>query len=168
MFLRIKPCFYQNIEEEIPSPYQQLVRRVYTLWMSGCLFTCTSTQPCILSFSRLSSPHLPSSLLCSVFRHPVSKCDWVYCLVGWWRIWHKLWLLPAVARTLQSLQLHLLVQTTLQSFQVSYHLLNLTSHIWNSTEMHVAQRNEVTKISFERKLFQFHNELTTHPVGTQV
>uniref|UniRef100_A0A1A8M3V5 Secretory carrier-associated membrane protein n=1 Tax=Nothobranchius pienaari TaxID=704102 RepID=A0A1A8M3V5_9TELE len=38
--LRIKPCFYQNIEEEIPSPHQQLVRRVYMLWMmySGTLF----------------------------------------------------------------------------------------------------------------------------------
>lgn len=32
-FLRIKPCFYQNIDDEIPAPYQQLVRRVYTLWM---------------------------------------------------------------------------------------------------------------------------------------
>uniref|UniRef100_A0A1A8HZ72 Secretory carrier-associated membrane protein n=1 Tax=Nothobranchius kuhntae TaxID=321403 RepID=A0A1A8HZ72_NOTKU len=39
-FLRIKPCFYQNIEEEIPAPHQQLVRRVYMLWMmySGTLF----------------------------------------------------------------------------------------------------------------------------------
>lgn len=34
--LRIKPCFYQNIEEEIPAPHQQLVRKVYILWMSKC------------------------------------------------------------------------------------------------------------------------------------
>lgn len=33
-FVKIKPCFYQNIEEEIPAPHQQLVRRVYILWMS--------------------------------------------------------------------------------------------------------------------------------------
>ncbi|CAB1331418.1 unnamed protein product, partial [Coregonus sp. 'balchen'] len=33
-FLRIKPCFYQNVEEEIPAPHRQLVRRVYNLWMS--------------------------------------------------------------------------------------------------------------------------------------
>ncbi|KAK1896320.1 Secretory carrier-associated membrane protein 4 [Dissostichus eleginoides] len=39
-FFRIKPCFYHNIEDEIPAPHQQLVRRVYTLWMmySGTLF----------------------------------------------------------------------------------------------------------------------------------
>lgn len=33
-FMRIKSCFYQNIEEEIPELYQQLVKRIYTLWMS--------------------------------------------------------------------------------------------------------------------------------------
>lgn len=36
-FMRIKPCFYHNIEEEIPAPHQQLVRRIYTLWMSECV-----------------------------------------------------------------------------------------------------------------------------------
>lgn len=34
--VKIKPCFYQNIEEEIPDQYQHLVRRVYQLWMSEC------------------------------------------------------------------------------------------------------------------------------------
>uniref|UniRef100_A0A3B3B957 Secretory carrier-associated membrane protein n=1 Tax=Oryzias melastigma TaxID=30732 RepID=A0A3B3B957_ORYME len=39
-FLRIKPCFYQKIDEEIPAQYQQLVHRVFTLWImySGTLF----------------------------------------------------------------------------------------------------------------------------------
>ncbi|CAN9500592.1 unnamed protein product [Ophioblennius macclurei] len=39
-FIKIKPCFYQNIEEEIPEPHQQLVRRIYTLWRlySAALF----------------------------------------------------------------------------------------------------------------------------------
>lgn len=32
-FLRIKPCFYQNVDEEIPQPHCQLVRRVYNLWI---------------------------------------------------------------------------------------------------------------------------------------
>lgn len=38
-FLKVKPCFYQNIEEEIPANHQQLVRRIYILWMmySGTL-----------------------------------------------------------------------------------------------------------------------------------
>ena len=34
--LRIKPCFYHNIEEEIPAIHQQLVRKVYILWMRKC------------------------------------------------------------------------------------------------------------------------------------
>lgn len=35
-FLKIKPCFYQNIEEEIPDSYQQLVQRIFMLWKSKC------------------------------------------------------------------------------------------------------------------------------------
>lgn len=59
------------------------------------------------------------SLLCSVFRHAVLKCDLLYCLVGWrWKC-HQLWLLSSLAHPLQPMQLHLLVQTTLQSLQVS-------------------------------------------------
>lgn len=45
--LRIKPCFYQNIEDDIPAPHQQLVRKVYILWMmySGAL--CLNVISCI-------------------------------------------------------------------------------------------------------------------------
>lgn len=32
-FLRIKPCFYQNVDEEIPQPHRHIVHRVYKLWM---------------------------------------------------------------------------------------------------------------------------------------
>lgn len=43
--VRIRPCFYQNIEEEIPDHHQLLVRRVYQLWMREwfhCYGMCVS------------------------------------------------------------------------------------------------------------------------------
>uniref|UniRef100_A0A8C1EQ11 Secretory carrier-associated membrane protein n=3 Tax=Cyprinus carpio TaxID=7962 RepID=A0A8C1EQ11_CYPCA len=46
-FMRIKPCFYQNVAEEIPQPYQQLVRRVYNLWMLYCITLCVNVVACI-------------------------------------------------------------------------------------------------------------------------
>ncbi|XP_015220735.1 secretory carrier-associated membrane protein 4 isoform X2 [Lepisosteus oculatus] len=32
-FIPLKPCFYQDIEEEIPAQHHLLVRRVYYLWI---------------------------------------------------------------------------------------------------------------------------------------
>ncbi len=52
-FIRIKPCFYQNVDEEIPQPYQQLVRRVYNLWMCeyrNVAFTVKSSISDFLKF----------------------------------------------------------------------------------------------------------------------
>ncbi|KTG03814.1 hypothetical protein cypCar_00017254 [Cyprinus carpio] len=46
-FFRIKPCFYQNVAEEIPQPHQQLVRRVYNLWMLYCITLCVNVVACI-------------------------------------------------------------------------------------------------------------------------
>lgn len=46
-FIRIKPCFYQNVDDEIPQPYQQLVRRVYNLWMLYCITLCVNVVACI-------------------------------------------------------------------------------------------------------------------------
>ncbi|XP_059425588.1 secretory carrier-associated membrane protein 4-like [Carassius carassius] len=46
-FFRIKPCFYQNVAEEIPQPHQQLVRRVYSLWMLYCITLCVNVVACI-------------------------------------------------------------------------------------------------------------------------
>ncbi|XP_029939658.1 secretory carrier-associated membrane protein 4 [Salarias fasciatus] len=46
-FLKIKPCFYQNIEEEIPAAHQQLVRRVYTLWMMYAATLMANVISCI-------------------------------------------------------------------------------------------------------------------------
>ncbi|XP_054458814.1 secretory carrier-associated membrane protein 4 [Anoplopoma fimbria] len=46
-FMRIKPCFYHNIEDDIPEPHQQLVRRVYTLWMMYSGTLCLNVISCI-------------------------------------------------------------------------------------------------------------------------
>ena len=102
-------------------PLDEWVFWTYFMWvifrMKICC--CVTTSLPFFSFSPLSS------LPCSVFRHAVHKCDLVYCLVGWrWKC-NKLWLFPTLARPLQPVQLHLLVQTTLQSLQVSYHLVNV-------------------------------------------
>ncbi|TRZ02859.1 hypothetical protein DNTS_026728 [Danionella cerebrum] len=46
-FLRIKPCFYQNVEEEIPLHHQQLVRHAYKLWMLYSFTLCVNVVACI-------------------------------------------------------------------------------------------------------------------------
>lgn len=35
-FFPIKPCFYQNFEEEIPEDYRRMCKRMYYLWM--CMY----------------------------------------------------------------------------------------------------------------------------------
>lgn len=125
--VKIKPCFYQNIEEEIPEQHQLLVRRVYQLWMSECsaflVLWCGCCDSTVVGVEwNIMVSHLRfflPCLRCSVFCHIVHECHFLYCLVGWrWKC-HQLWLLAPMAHSLQSLQLHLLVQATLQSFQVS-------------------------------------------------
>lgn len=130
-FLRIKPCFYQNIEDEIPAPHQQLVRRVYTLWM--CKFFILPYKPPPVLFKIIRRVHLwcfyqalqhllssPLLTFCSVFRHAVHECHLLHCLVGWrWKC-HQFWLFSTLAHPLQPLQLHMLVQAALQSLQVSH------------------------------------------------
>lgn len=46
-FVRVRPCFYQNIEEEIPAQHQQLVRRVYMLWLMYSGTLCLNVISCI-------------------------------------------------------------------------------------------------------------------------
>ncbi|GAA6110844.1 secretory carrier-associated membrane protein 4 [Tachysurus ichikawai] len=46
-FLRIKPCFYQNIDEEIPQPHTQIVHRVYKLWILYSITLCVNLVSCI-------------------------------------------------------------------------------------------------------------------------
>ncbi|XP_048844984.1 secretory carrier-associated membrane protein 4-like isoform X2 [Brienomyrus brachyistius] len=46
-FIPIKPCFYQNIEEEIPAQHRRLVRRAYNLWILYSLTLCVNLVSCI-------------------------------------------------------------------------------------------------------------------------
>ncbi|KAL2090355.1 hypothetical protein ACEWY4_015043 [Coilia grayii] len=46
-FLRLKPCFYQNVEEEIPPQHHQLVHRVYKLWMLYAITLSVNIVSCI-------------------------------------------------------------------------------------------------------------------------
>ncbi|XP_063056985.1 secretory carrier-associated membrane protein 4 [Engraulis encrasicolus] len=46
-FMRLKPCFYQNVEEEIPAQHHLLVGRVYKLWMLYSITLCVNLVSCI-------------------------------------------------------------------------------------------------------------------------
>lgn len=119
--MKMKPCFYQNIEEEIPAQHQLLVRRVYQLWMSKCFaFTVLGSLSlsCMERYGFSLLCFLPSCLLCSVFCHAVLERHFLHCLVGWRWQCQQLWFLAPLAHSLHSLQLRLLVPATLQGFQV--------------------------------------------------
>lgn len=49
-FIPLKPCFYQNISDEIPIEHQLLVKRIYRLWLcepwgGGGASLCTPQTP---------------------------------------------------------------------------------------------------------------------------
>ncbi|KAF0042323.1 hypothetical protein F2P81_005855 [Scophthalmus maximus] len=76
-FLRIKPCFYHNIEEEIPPPHQQLVRRVYTLWMMYSATLCINVIACIAWWAGGGSAiNFGFSLLWLILFSPCSYTCW--------------------------------------------------------------------------------------------
>uniref|UniRef100_A0A3B5AC79 Secretory carrier-associated membrane protein n=1 Tax=Stegastes partitus TaxID=144197 RepID=A0A3B5AC79_9TELE len=76
-FLRIKPCFYQNIEEEIPAPHQLLVRRVYLLWMMYSGTLCANVISCIAWWAGGgSATNFGFSLLWLILFSPCSYTCW--------------------------------------------------------------------------------------------
>uniref|UniRef100_UPI00358FF9C3 secretory carrier-associated membrane protein 5 n=1 Tax=Myxine glutinosa TaxID=7769 RepID=UPI00358FF9C3 len=46
-FIPLKPCFYQNIEEEIPPPHHLTVKRLYYLWLLHGLTLAVNVIGCI-------------------------------------------------------------------------------------------------------------------------
>ncbi|XP_077332470.1 secretory carrier-associated membrane protein 4 [Lithobates pipiens] len=46
-FIRLRPCFYQNFEDEIPSQHRTLVRRIYHLWIFYCLSLTVNLVACL-------------------------------------------------------------------------------------------------------------------------
>lgn len=79
--LRIKPCFYQNIDDEIPAPHQQLVRRVYTLWMCESFIAYSFIFPRRPPLKRDGSRYLLSSLSAV---YSGTLCMNVISCIAWW------------------------------------------------------------------------------------
>ncbi|XP_035612983.1 secretory carrier-associated membrane protein 4-like isoform X2 [Oncorhynchus keta] len=76
-FLRIKPCFYQNVEEEIPAPHRQLVSRVYNLWMLYSVTLCVNVVSCIAWWAGGGSgANFGLSLLWLLLFSPCSYTCW--------------------------------------------------------------------------------------------
>ncbi|CAO2641409.1 Secretory carrier-associated membrane protein 4 [Lemmus lemmus] len=46
-FVPLKPCFYQDISEEIPVEHQVLVKRIYRLWMFYCATLGVNLVACL-------------------------------------------------------------------------------------------------------------------------
>ncbi|XP_066504329.1 secretory carrier membrane protein 2, like isoform X1 [Hoplias malabaricus] len=49
-FLPIKPCFYQDFNEEIPVDYQKICKRMYYLWMYHCVTLFLNVLACMAYF----------------------------------------------------------------------------------------------------------------------
>ncbi|XP_077464052.1 secretory carrier-associated membrane protein 4 [Stigmatopora argus] len=76
-FLRVRPCFYQNIQEEIPSQHQQLVRRIFTLWMIYSATLCLNVIGCIAWWAAGSyASNFGYSLLWLILFAPCSYVCW--------------------------------------------------------------------------------------------
>uniref|UniRef100_A0A3P8YI11 Secretory carrier-associated membrane protein n=1 Tax=Esox lucius TaxID=8010 RepID=A0A3P8YI11_ESOLU len=76
-FLRIKPCFYQNVEEEIPAPHRQLVRKVYKLWILYSVTLCVNVVSCIAWWAGGgSATNFGLSLLWLLLFSPCSYTCW--------------------------------------------------------------------------------------------
>jgi len=46
-FIPLKPCFYQNISDEIPIEHQLLVKRIYRLWLFYCATLGVNLVACL-------------------------------------------------------------------------------------------------------------------------
>ncbi|XP_069597345.1 secretory carrier-associated membrane protein 4 isoform X4 [Ranitomeya imitator] len=46
-FIPLRPCFYQNFEEDIPAEHRILVRRIYHLWLFYCLSLAVNLIACL-------------------------------------------------------------------------------------------------------------------------
>ncbi|XP_044309411.1 secretory carrier-associated membrane protein 4 isoform X2 [Varanus komodoensis] len=46
-FIPLKPCFYQNLNDEIPIDYQLIVRRIYQLWIFYSITLVVNLVACL-------------------------------------------------------------------------------------------------------------------------
>lgn len=61
-FCPVQPCFYQDINVDIPLEFQRIVRHLYHLWMCECSFVlakdfdlCINSQTIKVSFDTLNN-----------------------------------------------------------------------------------------------------------------
>lgn len=52
-FFPIKPCFYQDFSEEIPTEYQRVCKMMYYLWMFNCVTLFFNLLACLAYFIAL-------------------------------------------------------------------------------------------------------------------
>ncbi|XP_003967297.1 secretory carrier-associated membrane protein 2 [Takifugu rubripes] len=74
----IKPCFYQDFSEEIPSEYQRVCKMMYYLWMLNCVTLFLNVLACLAFFIRDSSEGIDFglSILWFILFTPCSFLCW--------------------------------------------------------------------------------------------
>ncbi|KAM4602614.1 secretory carrier membrane protein 2, like isoform 1-T2 [Polymixia lowei] len=50
-FFPVKPCFYQDFEEDIPEDYRRICKRMYYLWMFHCATLFLNVMACLAYFT---------------------------------------------------------------------------------------------------------------------
>ncbi|XP_030622078.1 secretory carrier membrane protein 2, like isoform X2 [Chanos chanos] len=77
-FFPIKPCFYQDFNEEIPVEYQRVCKMMYYLWMYHCVTLFLNLLACLAYFTVDSSNGVDFglSILWFILFSPVSFLCW--------------------------------------------------------------------------------------------
>ncbi|XP_028999565.1 secretory carrier membrane protein 2, like [Betta splendens] len=77
-FSPVKPCFYQDFEEEIPEEYRRICRRMYYLWMFHSSTLFLNVLACLASFTVDSGNGVDFglSILWFILFTPVSFVCW--------------------------------------------------------------------------------------------
>ncbi|XP_020788048.1 secretory carrier membrane protein 2, like [Boleophthalmus pectinirostris] len=78
-FFPVKPCFYQDFEEEIPEEYRRICRRMYYLWMFHSATLFLNVLGCLAYFTVNANSHgvdFGLSILWFVLFTPVAFVCW--------------------------------------------------------------------------------------------
>lgn len=78
-FLPVKPCFYQNFEEEIPEEYRRICKRMYYLWMFHSSTLFLNVFGCLAYFTADATKHgvdFGLSILWFILFTPVAFVCW--------------------------------------------------------------------------------------------
>lgn len=77
-FFPIKPCFYQNFEEEIPDDYRRICKRMYYLWMFHSSTLFLNILACLAYFTADAAKGVDFglSILWFILFTPVSFICW--------------------------------------------------------------------------------------------